>query len=73
MCEAAADLYRTHIGSMWLPRHGSRVNRKTLTAAYIDSRDFIAARRRADTEVMLPAGPKVAFTGGKDCNDTDAI
>ena len=31
----------------------------------IDSRDFIAARRRAETEVMLPAGPKVAFTGGE--------
>jgi hypothetical protein len=37
----------------------------------IDSRDFIAARRRAETEVMLPAGPKIAFTGGRDCNDTD--
>ena len=35
----------------------------------IDSRDFIAAKRRADTEVMLPAGPKIAFTGGLDFND----
>lgn len=65
MRDTAADLYRTHTGSAWLPRHGSLVNRKALTAAMIDSRDFIAARRRVETEVMLPAGPKVAFTGGE--------
>ena len=39
----------------------------------IDSRDFIAARRRAETQVMLPPGPKVAFTGGLDFNDHRAI
>lgn len=72
MRDTAADLYRTHTGSAWLPRHGSLVNRKALTAAMIDSRDFIAARRRAETEVMLPAGPKVAFTGGE-FQDVNAI
>lgn len=35
----------------------------------IDSRDFLAAKRRTETEVMLPAGPKIAFTGGLDFND----
>src|SRR5665213_2310633 len=35
----------------------------------IDSRDRLAARRWADTEVMLPPGPKIAFTGGLDFND----
>ena len=39
----------------------------------IDSRDFLAARRRAETEVMLPAGPKIAFTGGLDFNDHQLI
>jgi hypothetical protein len=73
MRHTAADLYETHMGSAWRPRHGSLVNRKALTAALIDSRDFIAARRRAETEVMLPQGPKVAFTGGLDCNDHQAI
>ncbi len=73
MRDAACDLYRTHTGTAWHPRHGSLVNRRALTAAMVDSRDFIAARRHAETEVMLPTGPKVAFTGGKDCNDTDAI
>ncbi len=65
----AAERYEAQTGSPWRPRAGSLVNRRTLTAAMIDSRDFIAAKRRADTEVMLPAGPKVAFSGGLDYND----
>ena len=73
MRDVASDLYRTHTGSAWRSRHGSLVNRRALTAAVVDSRDFIAARRRAENEVMIPAGTKVAFTGGKECNDTDAI
>ncbi|AFK54056.1 DUF2493 domain-containing protein [Tistrella mobilis] len=73
MRDQAADLFETHTGSMWRPHTGSMVNRRNLTAAMIDSRDFIAARRRADTEVMLPSGPKVAFTGGLDFNDHQAI
>ena len=35
----------------------------------IDSRDFLAAKRRAENEVLLPAGRKIAFTGGLDFND----
>ena len=45
------------------------VNRKPLTAAVIDCRDFLTARKWAETEVVLPPGPKVAFTGGPECND----
>ncbi len=69
----AAELFETHTGSTWRPRAGSMINHRTLTAAMIDSRDFLNARRRADTEVMLPPGPKVAFTGGYGCNDHHAI
>jgi hypothetical protein len=69
----AADLYERHTGSAWRPRTGSMINHRTLTAAVIDSRDFIAAKRRSETEVLLPAGPKVAFTGGLDFNDHRAI
>jgi hypothetical protein len=58
-----------HTGSTWRPRTGSMVNHQHMTAALIDSRDFLAAKRRAETEVMLPAGPKVALTGGTDFND----
>jgi hypothetical protein len=67
--DQAADRFEVHTGSSWRPRTGSMVNHRALTAAMIDSRDFLAARRRADTELLLPAGPKVAFTGGADFND----
>jgi hypothetical protein len=73
MRDQAATLFETHTGGAWRPRAGSMVNHRTLTAAMIDSRDFLAAKRRAETEVMLPPGPKVAFTGGYECNDHLAI
>ena len=50
----AAELFAHHTGSAWRPRAGSMVNHRALTAAMIDSRDFIAAKRRAETEVLLP-------------------
>ena len=71
--DLAADQFERHTGSSWRPRSGSMVNHRTLTAAMIDSRDFLAAKRRAETEVLLPAGPKIAFTGGLDFNDHAAI
>ncbi|RWQ81918.1 MAG: DUF2493 domain-containing protein [Mesorhizobium sp.] len=69
MRDQASEHYEQHTGSAWRPRSGSMVNHRTLTSAMIDSRDFLAAKRRAETEVMLPAGPKIAFTGGLDFND----
>ena len=54
MRDSAAECYETATGSAWRPRAGSLVNHKRLTAAMIDSRDFIAARRRADTECCCP-------------------
>ncbi|OOY28462.1 hypothetical protein BMI90_07250 [Thioclava sp. L04-15] len=62
--DTAADLYLRSTGTPWSPRSGSRVNHRQMTSAMIDSRDFIAAKRRADNEVLLPAGPKIAFSGG---------
>lgn len=67
--DVAAEQFERHTGTPWRPRSGSMVNHRNLTAAMIDSRDFLAAKRRAETEVMLPAGPKIAFTGGLDFND----
>jgi Bacterial conjugation TrbI-like protein/YspA, cpYpsA-related SLOG family len=71
--DQAVERFEMHTGSSWRPRSGSLVNHRTLTAAMIDSRDFIAAKRRAETEVMLPAGPKIALTGGLDFNDHHLI
>ncbi len=65
----AADLFKRHTHTAWRPRTGSMVNPRALTAALINSREYLAAKRWAETEVMLPPGPKVAFTGGVDCND----
>jgi hypothetical protein len=71
--DQAAEAFETHTGSSWRPRSGSRVNHRSLTASLIDSRDFLAAKRRADTDLLLPAGPRIAFTGGLDFNDHRAI
>jgi hypothetical protein len=67
--ETAAALFESITGSTWRPYSGSRVNHRALTASMIDSREFVAARRRADSQLLLPAGTRVAFTGGIDCND----
>jgi hypothetical protein len=67
--DVAADQFRLHARKAWTPRSGSMANRKALTASMIDSRDFITARRRAENEVLIPAGPKIAFTAGRDFND----
>jgi hypothetical protein len=71
--DQAIECFEVHTGSVWHPRSGSLVNRHALTAAMIDSRDFIAAKRRVETEVLLPAGPKIALTGGLDFNDHHLI
>lgn len=71
--DQAGELFEVHTGSVWRPRTGSRVNHRNLTAAMIDSRDFLAAKRRAEIEPLMPAGAKVAFAGGLDCDDVQAI
>ena len=73
MRDLAADLHERHLGQPWRPRAGSRVNHTTQTAAMIDSRDFLAAKRRSETEIMLPPGTRIAFTGGPDCGDHQRI
>lgn len=71
--DAAAELYALHTGQVWRPRTGSIVNHATLTASVIDSREFINARRRADAQVLVPEGARIAFAGGVDCSDHDRI
>ncbi len=71
--DQAADLYQSYTRSPWRPKFGSQVNHKTVTSAMIDSRDFLAAKRKASTEVLVPAGPKVLFSGGNDFEDYTLI
>jgi len=73
MRDHAAELFEHHTGSAWRPRHGSLVNHRQMTSALIDSRDFIAARRRQANEVLMPEGSKIAVSGGLDYNDHGLI
>lgn len=71
--DLATESFEKHQGKPWLPRNGSRVSHRNLTSAMIDSRDFLAAKRRAEIDILLPAGPKIALTGGTDFNDHGLI
>jgi hypothetical protein len=71
--DTAAERFEVVTGSTWRPRVGSQLNHRTLTAAMIDSRDFLAARQRAEIQLLIPPGPRIAFTGGLDCNDHSRI
>lgn len=67
--DLSSEAFEHHTHTPWRPRTGSRVSHRNLVSAMIDSRDFLAARRRAEAELLLPAGPKVVVTGGADFND----
>ncbi len=71
--DLAASHYEAETGSAWRPRAGSLISHRHMTAALIDSREFLAARRRSQNELLLPKGPKIAFSGGADCNDHTRI
>jgi len=73
MRDYAGDLFEAQTGSAWRPRTGSKVSHANMTAAMVDSRDFLSARRRAETEVLIPVGTKIAFAGGMDFNDHERI
>jgi hypothetical protein len=73
MRDQAAEHFERQTGSSWKPRSGSMVNRKAMTSAMIDSRDFIAAKRRTELEPLMPSGTKIAFAGGVECNDHQPI
>ncbi|MCA3632776.1 MAG: hypothetical protein INF16_08305 [Methylobacterium sp.] len=71
--DSAANLFAVETGSTWRPRTGSIVNHRALTSAMIDSRDFINARKVADTTVLVSAGHRIGFAGGTDYNDHTRI
>jgi YspA, cpYpsA-related SLOG family len=73
MRDQAVILFERQTHQSWRPRHGSLLNHRAMTASVIDSREFVMARRRAQTEILLPPGPKVALTGGTAFNDHNLI
>lgn len=73
MRDMAADKFRVDTGSIWRPASGSRASASPTTSALIDSKDFIGARRRRRDEALNPQGPIIAFAGGKEFQDVDAV
>ncbi len=72
--DAVAEQYRAETGDTWRPRRGSHVSQTgRLTSAAIDARDFIRARKEAETTAHLPQGTLVAIAGGKDIANPDAV
>jgi len=69
----AADLFTATTGHPWMPGHGSKVSRSGLTAAVVDSREFLAATERRKTQSLAPEGSKVVVSGGMDFTDHDLI
>ena len=69
----AAGLYATATGRPWMPGRGSKVSRAGLTAAVVDSRDFLAASERKKTLSLVPEGPKVVVAGGMDYLDLNLV
>ncbi len=67
--EAFAEQFRAHFHKPWLPRSGSMLNRTTMTAAVIESREFVNDRRWADARLLLPPGERIYVSGGSDYSD----
>lgn len=73
MLAAMAEEFANVAGSAWRPKSGVRRASPGLTAAVLDAREFIAARRRREQDAKAPTGPIVAFSGGADWTDVDAV
>lgn len=67
--EAFADQFRHHCHKAWLPRGGSMLNRKAMTASVIESREFVNGRRWTDSQLLLPPGERIYVSGGADYDD----
>lgn len=72
MRDLASQHFAAHTGSNWLPRTGSRISNRALTASVIDSKSYLMAKRRRESETLCPEGTRIAFSGG-DYQDYDAI
>jgi hypothetical protein len=67
--DAFAEQFRHYFRKAWLPRSGSMLNRRAMTAAVIESREFVNSRRWTDSQLLLPPGERIYVSGGADYND----
>lgn len=77
LLESSRDLAGQHFeaitGSAWRPKAGSLANRKAMTAAVIDSKDYIKAKKYKETNTLTPPGTLIALSGGVDYNNVALI
>ncbi len=73
MRDQAAEHFERYTSSAWRPRAGSMINHRKMTASLIDSRDFLAARKCSENQLLIPPGPKIVFTGGLEFDDHHLI
>lgn len=67
--EAFAEQFRHYLRKPWLPRSGSMLNRRAMTASVIESREFVNDRRHADATLLVPKGERIYLSGGADYAD----
>lgn len=72
MREHAAKLYEVESGRPWTPRTGSRTG-KIVTAAMIDSRDYLRASKEREINAAAPQGSPIAVIGDLTWNDTNSV
>jgi hypothetical protein len=70
--DIASDQFSSVTGSSWLPRAGSKISNRALTASVINSKSYMMAKRRKENETLCPEGTRIAFSGG-DFQDHNAI
>ncbi|MFC3052372.1 DUF2493 domain-containing protein [Kordiimonas pumila] len=73
MRDVGSELFEAKTGSVWQPRAGSTVNHQSMTASMITSRDYLKAKRKAETQLNVPDGTLIAFAGGMEFEDVNAI
>jgi len=71
--DLAAEHFALATNDAWRPRAGSLTNRRHMTSALLDSRDYISARQASRLKLLAPTGTHIAFSGGTDFQDVNAI
>ncbi|HYN39966.1 MAG TPA: DUF2493 domain-containing protein [Rhodospirillales bacterium] len=74
MRDVMAELFTQATGRPWAPRSGSKTSThgRAVTAAVIDSRDFVRANAAERRETTIPDGTRIIVSGG-DCQAHDLI
>lgn len=71
--DLAAEHFALATNDIWRPKAGSLTNRRHLTSALLDSRDYISARQASRLKLLTPTGTLIAFSGGTDFQNVNAI